>query len=714
MLVWSVLIGSHADAEPSQRTVPSPAAPRQMQAALDPSGLLALELIVGLHLSPNGRFAAYGVRAADLGADTFHTQLFVLALEAGAKPTTIGDGGQPQLSQLADGRTVGYLVDPTMTWSADGKWLVYARPTTSGSELWRVGTDGKPSGKLAEFDSAVVQMNWSPDSARLYLVLRPSRKAVDQRFADEARRGYLYDSRFWPNISREPFLPECGEKSTLGIPVPTDSWCRNQLFVYDFDVHALREASPRDSASYQKLSATEALPSPTQYGPTEIIRHSEYGHSAWLANTDPKRHLGYQPPLSIHYSAGVNGSVSIACHKVECTGQIRDLWLTRDGATVYYVKAEGHADSLTAFYRWTPTNGAVFRLLRDTDLYQNCGLGSDEIVCEHESAKEARTIVAIDVRAGIKQVLVNPNPQLGSYKFPRVERINWFAQTGDAAFADLVYPVNYTSNKKWPLVVVQYRSRGFLIGGVGDEYPIYPLAEKSMFVLSYDYPTDLVAAEDDPSASRGWSHFHRDKKYLGALQIELDRLVKAGVVDSQKIGITGLSEGAEIVCYALIHTRIFSAAAASTADWAPEYIGYSNDWLRQYIATNIGRPDDLRQWKEISIGVNARNVNVPLLLQVPADELLESLYNYNMLRMENQPVEMYVFPDANHIKWRPAQHLSVYRRTVQWFQFWLQGIEDQNPVDDHQFARWRKFREIQRANERRSRNEASHNSDAHE
>ena len=62
------------------------------------------------------------------------------------------------------------------------------------------------------------------------------------------------------------------------------------------------------------------------------------------------------------------------------------------------------------------------------------------------------------------------------------------------------------------------------------------------------------------------------------------------------------------------------------------------------------------------------------------------------LQDAGKAVEAYVFPDEHHIKWQPQHRLAVYRRNIQWFQFWLQGIEVADPVDAEQYARWRAFK----------------------
>jgi hypothetical protein len=97
----------------------------------------------------------------------------------------------------------------------------------------------------------------------------------------------------------------------------------------------------------------------------------------------------------------------------------------------------------------------------------------------------------------------------------------------------------------------------------------------------------------------------------------------------------------------------------------------------------------LAQWQGISLGLNAAVVKTPLLIQVADAEMLAETQTFTALRLAQKPVEMHVFPGEFHVKSQPAHRMAIYRRNVQWFQFWLRGIEEPDPADALQYARWR-------------------------
>src|SRR3546814_8484485 len=71
------------------------------------------------------------------------------------------------------------------------------------------------------------------------------------------------------------------------------------------------------------------------------------------------------------------------------------------------------------------------------------------------------------------------------------------------------------------------------------------------------------------------------------------------------------------------------------------------------------------------------------------DEYRGALSSFTALREAGKPAALYVFPNEHHNIWQPAHRLAAYRRNIQWFDFWLNGHEDENPVDPDQYVQWR-------------------------
>ena len=95
----------------------------------------------------------------------------------------------------------------------------------------------------------------------------------------------------------------------------------------------------------------------------------------------------------------------------------------------------------------------------------------------------------------------------------------------------------------------------------------------------------------------------------------------------------------------------------------------------------------------MSIRQNLDKLDLPILLQLADNEYLGGLESYMSLKAAGKPVELYVFPNEFHIKWQPMHRRAAYTRAVDWFDFWLQGHVDPEPLKRPQYQRWNALKE---------------------
>ena len=374
----------------------------------------------------------------------------------------------------------------------------------------------------------------------------------------------------------------------------------------------------------------------------------------------------------------------------------------RSHRTALFLRREGWAGDRLTLYRWQPeTARPPARLWITVATLLGCQLVSADLICLHETSTKPRTIVKIDSHSGRIHVLFDPNPQFRSLIRGAVEPIRWRNDLGLAARGHLVLPRGPRPKGGWPLVVVQYHSQGFLRGGTGDEYPIFAMAARGFAVLSVEQPTIVATLahglrtfeEVNAYNARGWAE---RRSLLSSLLAGVDAVVKRGDADPTRIGITGLSDGATSVAFALINTRTFAAAAISTCciePWSIMAIG-GPAWADNMRSRGYPAASDNNSafWAPMSLAANAARVRTPLLMQLADDEYLLALQSYAALREQRQPVDMFVFPGEHHIKWQPRHRLAAYERNIDWFAFWLQHREDPDPLKIGRYQRWRSMR----------------------
>ena len=128
-----------------------------------------------------------------------------------------------------------------------------------------------------------------------------------------------------------------------------------------------------------------------------------------------------------------------------------------------------------------------------------------------------------------------------------------------------------------------------------------------------------------------------------------------------------------------MHSDLFATAVMSTGYSGPQQYWFNPAAWRKSMLNDYGgalpfEPAAEDFMAQDQLGWRAQTTLFPpLLWQVSDSELSHALFDHNLLFDEGHPVEMYVYPNAFHIKHQPIHRYNVYRRNVQWMQYWLQG-----------------------------------------
>lgn len=629
-----------------------------------------------LGLSPDGRRAAFILNRADPTTNRYCRALVIIDLEGPANPRILDTGGELITNSVTirglqiDG---GFPAIVTPVWSPDGKWVAWLRREKGITQLWRARTDGGGGGVVSYASSDVRDFAWSRDGAHILFTTQPDLEAVRQKIAGEGMAGWLYDERFVPSYGLQPQLP--GD-----LPA--------KLVAID-----LMNGRVRPATDAEQMLFGERLRSRDLAAPSSI---SVRGQRAWTER--PKDHLFAPLQLLVDGSEGK----PVPCAAATCRGGFTGLWWNGEGTELRFLRREGWANGELGFYRWRPGRGEPERLWRTTHILHGCVGARSGLLCTSENSVTPRHLILIDPETGLMAPIFDPNPEFRSIRLGKVERLRWKNDYGLEAWGDLVLPPGHNRGKRLPLIVVQYTSLGFLRGGTGDEYPIQALAAQGFAVLSLQQPDfvartvpgvrtvgDLLLANN-----RDWA---QRRSLLSSLQTGIDKVVTAGVADPARIGLTGLSDGATTVRFALINSDRFAAASVSSCCLDPSTVSTYTGPAFASQMRSAGFPahgeDAPEFWQPFSLARNAGRIDRPMLMQLADSEALIALESFTALQAAGQPVEMFVFPDERHIKWQPAHRRAIYERNIDWFRFWLQGYIDPDPVKAGQYRRWNAMRE---------------------
>ena len=350
-----------------------------------------------------------------------------------------------------------------------------------------------------------------------------------------------------------------------------------------------------------------------------------------------------------------------------------------------------------AFYGWNPETDGIRLIKKTSDHYEGCAEAAGSLICYHENPTTPRRLIRMNVSSGDDVVIFAPAADLTDFLSPQVEHLE--LQDGERfTYAKLVFPVDYVEGQRYPLVIVQGHLRGFLEGGSGNEFPVHLFAHHGFFVLNASPYQQVAPLETLPGESLSEYEFRTFRIRINALDAYsqyIAMLSQRGLVDRARVAITGLSSGSVNARYGMIHSDLYAVAALSTGYSGPQqYWNLPSEFRdrlsRVYFDGSLPFEAPAEDFfSNEQLGWHARTVDFPpTLWQVSDSELSHAVFDHNLLYDEGQPVEMYVFPDAYHIKHQPVHRYNVYRRNVQWMLFWLQGETMADSVDPAQYDRW--------------------------
>jgi len=638
-----------------------------------------------LSLSPDGQRVAFILTQADVATNSYCQALVSLVIGGNSAPQILDVGGDLILMPVnLRGLRTDYGMPMTIVpqWSADGKWIAYPKKIDGKTQVWRVSSDGTVSEPVTSASEDIDSFSWSSDQTSIIYSTLVGYRFQEEDIRRQGLEGYLYDERMVPYVGSRPQLMAETARSYRTI---------------ELDSRIERAATPSEEALLSQVAQE-----PDAGGAIRRVV-SGNGREARIV-----RRQGDGPLGRLELWASDRRGAPVQCRDSSCSGDglgggIYALWWMPNGRDLLYLRRTGWGDGDTAIFLWRPGSHpkAVFTT---PDLLIGCQLARALLVCAREGSTKPRRIVSIDPRTGRSALLFDPNPEFRSFELGTVERLRWRDDLGLECYADLVLPPGYSRGTKLPLLIVQYRTSGFLRGGTGDEVPIFAFAARGYAVLSFNYPPPLVRAMppsavrtiDDLNAlsARDWAerrHIH------SALLQAIDHVVALGYADPRQVGITGLSDGSTTVQYALVNAPDrFAAASVSACCVEPTgmmiYGGIALANARERVGFPPARGPGSERWAELSIAMNAERIKAPLLMQLPDHGYLLGVDIFMSLREQRKPAEMVVFPDEYHLKWQPAHRLAIYDRNLDWFDFWLRGKEDPEPTKAAQYARWEAMR----------------------
>jgi dipeptidyl aminopeptidase/acylaminoacyl peptidase len=315
---------------------------------------------------------------------------------------------------------------------------------------------------------------------------------------------------------------------------------RNDLFITDSTLPSVRNLTNFE------LSPTNPSDGPQRPLWDKQSKHIYFvrGGGLWLASIDgePTRELTRVQGRTIISLISGSGASLWKCCRGDST-----LVMTHDDT--------GKQDG---FYEIDLNTGKASIRIEDGQCFTCAFVGElpvsqDQIVYAAEDGQHPQDLWTVNMGSGINRQLTHLNPHLTDLKLGRPQLIHWLSDDGETLQGALLVPPDHTEGSRYPLIVLVYG--GASLSNNFDQ-----------FGFAFGAPFDMQLF-----ATRGYAvllpdaPFHHQTPMLDLVKTVLpgiNKLVEMRIVNPDRIGIMGHSNGAYSTLALITQTNRFKAAIA--------------------------------------------------------------------------------------------------------------------------------------------------------
>ena len=688
-----------------------------------PEDLYDLRVPTDLAVSPDGRWVAFAVKAVAPGKDGYRSSLWIASADgtSQARQLTVGSKTDSLPRWSPDGRTLAFLSDRGAILQAGGggaKGGKAEAPKEGGTQVWLLPfADGGEARQLTDLPRNAEGIAWSPDGRRLCVVSgattteperTPERKADDppapdtrlidtlmyefngagfihDRFqhlwivevatgaAELLTRGDSHDldPRWSPDGRRIAFVSDRHRDADLG-------W-RTDIYLVDVGTGRVNQLSP--GRGRQTWGAPAWSPDGrwvAAVGARDWKRGVLYQASVWRFRVRDGLAEDLIAGSDLEAAAGMNSDLFGG-------GPIRLHWMADGRWLVFAAPTEGSYE----LWRVEIDGGRVERLTRDRHYLGRTDLvalprGGARVAAVRTSGTEPPNVVVGDVPAGriagtdrvaLRAVSDLMRDALADIRLVApVER--WHEVDGRRIQGWFIPSPASTKRNPAPVVLEIHGGPATLYGwSLIWEWQVIAASGISVYACnprgSQGYGQEFLTANvadwgDGPMAD---------------VMAGLDALAADGLVDPDRMGVTGGSYGGYLTSWIVGHSDRFSAAVTCRS---------VNDMVSQMLSGDIGGPtfglyeygvhpwDDWDLYRRHSPLTYATRVTTPLLIQHAEKDLRCTITQaeelFAVLRSLRKTVRLMRVPDESHELTRsgtPFRRVDNLRLIDEWFRHFL-------------------------------------------
>lgn len=614
--------------------------------------LINLKRVASPAISPNGQQVAFTIRETNWDENAYETEIWV------------GDAATGQSRQVTNARKSS--MQPA--WSPDGNWLAFISDRDGKRQIYRIALRGGEAERLTNTEEGVASFAFAPSGKQIAFTMQDAvtdaMKEREKRWGDikiedqDQRYTHLYvfdlESKVTRQLTKGNFVVGSFDWTPDGKQIafdhrltsdPADSGTAD-ISVVTVDSGSVAvavaqegpDSNPRWSPDGRELAFSSAMAKPFYFYQNTVIAAVVPGvpNPRVLTETfDENPGLIAWSPRGIHFSAS-----------------------ERTSANLYVIDPQSKA--ITKHTGLGDLTAGSFSISRDGAHVAFIGSGPSRFP-------------DVYVTDGTPKKLSDTAAQIAAWPKHAREVVRWKSQDGVEIEGVLHKPADFQAGRRYPLLVVIHG------GPTGISRPV-PYGSASFYPIDAFLAKGALVLEPNYRGSAGYGEKFRslNVRNLGIgdawdVLSGIDALVQQGVVDRDRVGSMGWSQGGYISAFLTTrHSDRFKAISvgAGISDWMTYYVNTDiHPFTRQYLKATPW--DDPKIYADTSPMTYIKQARTPTLIQHGKDDARVPIPNafqlYQGLRDQNVPVQLSIFNGFGHGLTKPKANRAAMQQNLDWF-----------------------------------------------